>query len=88
MSINAAMAEGPATPGIAIGTMNGSPPPLSPNTPPSPGNTIFTPIRNSTMPPAMLTDSMRNCISLSTVLPQNRITNRVTSAITSSRTST
>lgn len=56
-SMTAAMPEGPATQGMASGTMNGSPSGTSPNTPSLCGKIMRMPIKNRTMPPAMETDS-------------------------------
>src|SRR6478735_4489786 len=88
ISITAAMPEGPATSGIAMGTMKGSPPGSSPIRPSGGGKIMRRPIRNSTMPPAMDTDSWRRCISSSAYLPPHRNTISTTSAMNSSRAST
>ncbi|MCY1311160.1 hypothetical protein D9M70_614370 [compost metagenome] len=65
ISITAAMPEGPATSGMAIGTMKGSPSGTAPIRPSGRGKIMRMPIRKSTMPPAMATDSCRRCISSS-----------------------
>ena len=66
ISITAAMPDGPATSGIAIGTMKGSPSGVSPKMPSGTGKIMRRPIRNSTMPPAIAIDSWRRCITSST----------------------
>ena len=86
--IKAAIVDGPAIQGIAIGTMKGSPSGISPNRPSGVGKIIRMPIRNSTMPPAMLTDSWRRCSRSSRALPEYRNNSRTISAMTSSRAST
>ena len=85
ISITAAIPEGPAIIGIAIGTMKGSPPGNAPINPSAGGKIMRMPIRNSTMPPAIDTDSWRRCISSSAYLPNQRNTSSTTSAMTSSR---
>ena len=51
-SITAAIPDGPAIIGIAIGTMKGSPSGSSPMIPSTGGKIIRSPIRNRMMPPA------------------------------------
>src|SRR5690625_387115 len=89
-SSSAAIADGPATPGMASGTMNGSPPLVLPKMrlPSAGGNTRRMPIKKSTMPPAMLTESCLSCSNCRMYWPPTRKPSSTTSAINSSRTIT
>lgn len=51
INLNTAMIDGPATAGIASGTMRGSPSGSLPNIPSGRGNIILIAIRNRIMPP-------------------------------------
>ena len=77
--------DGPAISGIAKGTINGSPPGVLPNNPPSFGNTILMAIKNNTMPPPIRIASCDTCKNDKIYGPNSKNINSTTYAINNSR---
>ncbi|ETP66910.1 hypothetical protein BDSB_14595 [Burkholderia dolosa PC543] len=86
-SITVASADGPASAGIASGTMNGSPPARGslPSAPSGCGKIIRSAIRNSTIPPPSRSDRSVRLIIRRKRSPTTMKNSRITNAIPTSR---
>ena len=85
-SITVASADGPASAGIASGTMSGSPPRVSPpNGPSGCGKTMRIAIRNSTIPPPIRNDWSVRLIMRRKRSPTTMKISRIANAIATSR---